>query len=316
MSLLPLGGVRVADHSVGIAGAYAAKLLSDSGATVVKIESPYRDPLRRRRALYEHLHEHHEQVVIDPTSALDRSRLDELLSSSGIVLGGSDSSGTRPRTDWNANLATLNPAAIAASISPFGASGPWCDGPANEFTLQAWSGKLATNYGGYADRPPVAAGGETGLWLTGAFVALGALAFFRLAARSGVGARVDVSILECMIAVFGQDAIARELADSRAGGTQRSGREIPSIHAASDGLVAFAIVTAQHWADFCVMIEQPAWGEDPELATSAGRRRRGEEVVAAVDAWVGERSTYEVTELAALLRIPAGVVADGATVPT
>jgi crotonobetainyl-CoA:carnitine CoA-transferase CaiB-like acyl-CoA transferase len=127
--------------------------------------------------------------------------------------------------------------------------------------------------------------------------------------------RVDLSVLECMVAVFGSDAIARQLNDGRVT-AQALGREIPAVHAASDGLVAFAIVTAQQWSDFCLMIEKTEWMQDPELATSAGRRRRGDEVAAAVDDWVGRRTTLDVTEHAALLRIPAGVVANGMTVPT
>ena len=45
--MLPLDGYTVIDMSVGIAGGYCTKLLADGGATVIKVESPEGDPLRR-----------------------------------------------------------------------------------------------------------------------------------------------------------------------------------------------------------------------------------------------------------------------------
>src|SRR5688500_13963429 len=43
----PLSGVEIVDLSSGIAGAYCTKLLADGGATVIKLEGPGGDPLRR-----------------------------------------------------------------------------------------------------------------------------------------------------------------------------------------------------------------------------------------------------------------------------
>ena len=324
MNPSPLRGLRVADESVGIAGAYAARLLSEAGAHVVKVEAPAGDPLRRRGAhegasgatvpLFAHLHDGHEQLVVDRRSSSDCARYAAVIADSAIILCGSDCSGVAPPTIVDQPIAAP-PGSVTLRVSPFGSSGPWKERAANEFTLQAWSGKLGQGYAAADGRVPVAAGGDTGLWLAGAFAALGALAFHRHAARAGASMHVDLSVLECMVAVFGSDAIARQLSDGPVV-TQPLGREIPSIHAASDGLVAFAIVTAQQWSDFCLMIGKTEWMTDTELATSAGRRRRGDAVTAAVDDWVGQRTTHEVTEHAALLRIPAGVVANGATVPT
>ena len=314
----------MADQSVGIAGAYAARLLSEAGAHVTKIEEPAGDPLRRRGALelasgatvplFAHLHDGHDQLAVDRRSPSDRARYAAVMGESDIILCGTDCTGAAPPTIVDERPA-LRRNAVTLRVSPFGTSGPWRDRPANEFTLQAWSGKLGQSYAVTDGRAPVAAGGDTGLWLAGAFAALGAVAFHRHATRVERSVQVDLSVLECMVAVFGSDAIARQLNDGRVV-TQTPGREIPSIHAATDGLVAFAIVTAQQWSDFCLMIDKAEWMHDTELATSAGRRRRGDEVVAAVDNWAAQRTTRDVTEHAALLRIPTGVVANGATVPT
>ncbi len=81
---LPLDGFTVIDLSVGIAGAYCTKLLADGGATVIKVEAPEGDPLRRWSAsgaevkagedgaLFSFLAGAKHSVVVDPGDSDDR----------------------------------------------------------------------------------------------------------------------------------------------------------------------------------------------------------------------------------------------------
>ena len=143
---------------------------------------------------------------------LGKHAYSESVSWADVVLEGSDTSAKAALHSVGENLPTdPNRGRVHVCISPFGATGPWQSRDANEFTLQGWSGKLVTNYAGPADRPPAAAGGEAGLWLCGTFAAVGALAFHRLAERTGRSVRVDTSTLEAMVAVFGSDALAWQL---------------------------------------------------------------------------------------------------------
>ena len=75
---------------------------------------------------------------------------------------------------------------------------PWSLGrpPQYRFTLQAGCG--STGGRGLPLEPPLSAGGRIGEWLTGTYAALGGIAAFLEAVRSGLGEHVDVAMLDCM----------------------------------------------------------------------------------------------------------------------
>ncbi len=312
----PLADLRVADFSAGIAGGYAGKLLADAGAQVTKVEVG-RDPVRDRTprghaepsALYLHLNA--DKLPGGESSAAT------VAGEAEIVIVGSDTSARLPdATESVLRDLDRTRARVIVQISPFGRTGPEAGLPATEFTMQARSGKLAMNAGG-AGGTPMASGGEPGLWLAGTFAALLGLGYLRLARSTGRVVDVDLSILESMVAVFGQDFIGAQLRSAAGVSVTSTGstEQIPATHRARDGQVSFAVVTAQHWSDFCVLIERPEWGSESDLLSAAGRRQRRAEVVPAIDAWVASHTVREVLEAAALLRIPTGPVTNGETAP-
>src|SRR5262245_4604481 len=94
----PLTGFRVIDLSDGIAGAFCAKLLADSGADVVKVEPPGGDPTRQlgpfpdsgphleRSALFLYLNTNKRSVVLDLDRAADRDSLLALVTDADAVV--------------------------------------------------------------------------------------------------------------------------------------------------------------------------------------------------------------------------------------
>lgn len=66
----------------------------------------------------------------------------------------------------------------------------------------------------------------------------------------------------------------------------------------------FCTIAAQQFQDFIVLIGRPDWLEDTELQQAPGRVRRREKFNRAVRAWTAPRSTAEVIDEAAALRIP------------
>jgi crotonobetainyl-CoA:carnitine CoA-transferase CaiB-like acyl-CoA transferase len=302
-----LEGVRVVDLSMEIAGPYCTKLLADAGADVVKVEPPEGDPMRdwASGALFEFLHTSKRLVVAEPADAAVR----DLCSRADIVV----------RNDVGASeIETLragNPALVVVSITPFGLDGPWRDRAATEFTLQAWCGSTASR--GEPERPPVAAGGRIGEWVAGTYAAVGGLAAWRSARRSGRGEHVDVALLDSMsltmntyTTVFAEFAGWPEM--------RRPIRtfEVPSIEPSSDGYAAFTTNSAQQFADFLVMIGHPELVDDVDLARALSRFRRRHEMVELIHAHTLQHTTAELLEQAAALRIPSGPVGNGATVTT
>ena len=292
-----LDGVRILDLTTGIAGPYCSKLLADAGADVVKVEPGDADPLRAwgSGALFEFLNASKRSVTAD----------DGLAEEADIILSNA--------ADDVGRLRGANSAAVVVTITPFGRSGPWVERPWTEFTLQAACGSIGQR--GLPECPPLAAGGRIGEWVAGTYAALAALAALREARRSGLGEDVDVAILDCMVVsmITYPSVFASFMGWPPLYGTGRT-VEVPSIEPTSDGYFVVTTNSAQQFQDFLVMIERADLMEDPELAQVAKRFARREEFLAAVHHHTQSRTTAQLLEEAALLRIPAAPVLDAAGV--
>ena len=107
--------------------------------------------------------------------------------------------------------------------------------------------------------------------------------------------------------------------ETQVGGVRpkRARATVGDVVPTSDGYVGFAVVNrVQHWLDFCAMIGRPDWAADRTLDGVATRTERSAELNPVIEAWCGERTTAEIVELAALMRIPCIEVGNGASIPT
>jgi crotonobetainyl-CoA:carnitine CoA-transferase CaiB-like acyl-CoA transferase len=303
--------LRVLSLGSDLAAGYCARLLADTGAEVVRIEDGSGDPLRGWSAsgsangdgaLFQYLAEGMTSVVVE-----DADSLIPVLQGADIVLWTPHSLMAQHFTP--ARIREIAPHAVVTAITPFGLTGPWADRPATDLTLQAMSGGVGQR--GLSNRPPLRAGGRLGDWMAGMFAAVHSLA----ANYGGGGELLDVSTLESLVL----STVVHPVSWFTIAGFPLRPirmRNLPDIHPTKDGHVGFMVVTGQQWLDFCVLVERPDWGDDPELGLMAKRVARRDELVAAIDAWCAQRTNAEVLELADLLRVPAAVVGDGPTIPT
>ena len=313
--------MRVLDLSTGIAGGYCAKLLSDAGGDVIKLEPPGGDPLRRRSAsgsavdsaaggpLFQYLHSGQRSAIADLTTDAGRELALRAAAAADLVIetfapGEIEALGLGPDA-----LHIRNPATSLVSVSPFGRGGPWSNRAATEFTLQAWCGSLASR--GIPGSPPVGVGGSAGEYVAGSAAASAAALAVLEARRSGRGQHVDVSMLETMILSFTPYQPIFAQMEERLYGRSI---EIPSIEPAADGWVGICTITHQQWADFSAMIGHPEWGDDPTLSHAAVRMPRHKEIRGAIAEWTTKRTVAEIVETASLLRIPVTPVGNGHTV--
>ncbi len=171
--------------------------------------------------------------------------------------------------------------------------------------MQAWAGGLIGLGRGSPDRAPVFVGGQVGEWLTGVYAAIGTLTSLGRAGHE----LVDVSMLETIALCLTYYPVS--FADM-AGRPFRSGRSVltPGVESTSDGLVGVGVGTGQQWLDFCVMVEHPEWIEDKSLFVNRAHLRPD------IAAWMAQRTSAEVLELAGLLRIPHAPIGNGATIPS
>ena len=322
----PLDGCLVVDLSSGIAGAYCTRLLADGGATVIKVEPPEGDALRRWTAsgelppdgrdapLFSHLAGGKQSVVFGPDGERAAADLDELLDRVHAVVWSpgpaAAAGGARADSGAPQSLLSAHPHLVVAAITPFGLDGPWRDRPATEFTLQAWSGGIIGLGRGAPDRPPVHVGGQVGEWLSGAYAAVGIQAALAGARETGAGQLVDLSMLEVAVLCLTYYPVTFFEALRRPWRTERSLFQ-PGVAAAKDGLVALGCGTAQQWFDLCAMVGHPEWIDPDEPVRIGALTQR---YAPQLREWVADRTVADIRDLATAFRVPNAPVSSGATV--
>ena len=322
----PFTGVRVIDLSSGIAGGYCTKLLADLGCDVIKVEPPGGDPLRQWSAsgslgtdgdpdgaLFRFLNTSKRSVIADAGTADGVGAILLLVSGAAVVVENWAPGVAEARGLGIDALQAVESSVSLVSLSAYGRGGPQSTLPANEFTVQGWSGSISTR--GTLDRPPLTAGGATGEWATGTFGALAAVTFLQQTLARGRGDHLDVSMLEALMLTHTTYAPLFASYLGQRGAPNTRSIELPSIEPASDGWVGFCTVSGQQFADFANLIGRPEWVGDPAWMLQTGRQQRYREFRAAVAEWTSTRTVAEIVDEATLWRIPVVPIGDDATIP-
>ena len=322
---MPLAGYTVVDLSTGIAGAYCTKLLADGGATVIKVESPEGDPLRRWSAsgadippggdgaLFSFLAGSKHSVVADPEVGDDVRMVERLLASADSAVWSGGSKVAEYQGFTPSAIHRAYPRLTVTSITPFGLEGPWRDRAATEFTLQAWSGGIVGLGRGLPERAPVFVGGQVGEYMAGAYASAATMASWFRRASGGLGQPgdlVDLSMLETQILCLTYYPVTYF---EMLGRPWRNARRltVPGVAQAKDGLVDLGCGTAQQWFDLCAMVGHPEWiDEHSPLTITEQANVHADEIYA----WVESNPVDEIRDLATAFRIPNAPVANGANI--
>lgn len=198
-----LSGIRVLDFGNFITAPYAGMLLAEFGADVVKVERPGAgDPFRAfSGGLYSpHFQAHNRNkrsVALEHTTADGQAALEALVRQADVLL-----LNVRPGVEERIGLGyerlhQINPRLVWCSITGYGASGPYAERAAYDNVGQALSGWLSMYHQG---RDARVAGPAVSDAVTGLFAAMGILAALTERGRTGIGRKVEVSMLESMIA--------------------------------------------------------------------------------------------------------------------
>jgi crotonobetainyl-CoA:carnitine CoA-transferase CaiB-like acyl-CoA transferase len=194
------------------------------------------------------------------------------------------------------------------SISAYGLDGPYRDWPAFDLALQAMGGAMSLT--GEPGRDPVRMGlpmGDLAGGMFGAFAVAGAL--FRRA-RTGEGAHVDLSLLDCQVSLL--TYIAQYFwTDGRVP------RPMGSAHtsvvpygalATRDGHLIVAVFAEKFWAGFCVAAGREDWARDPRFAGNRDRVANREALGPMVEAVFRERTTEDWLERLRAHGVPAAPI--------
>ncbi|MGN4067455.1 CaiB/BaiF CoA transferase family protein [Burkholderia gladioli] len=312
----PLQGVRVIEIGTLIAAPFAARLMAEFGAEVIKIEAPETgDPLRKWRKLHEgtslwwYLQSRNKKsVCVNLKSSEGVEIVRKLASEADVVI-----ENLRPGAleklglGWDA-LHALNPKLTMVRISGYGQTGPYRDRPGFGAIGEAMGGIRYTT--GEIDGAPARVGVSLGDSLASLHGVIGALmSLLRVKTGQGEGQVVDVSLVESVFNLM--ESLVPEY-DLLGHVRERSGGALPGIapsntYRTEDG--AFVVIAGNSDPIFrrlMQVIGRPELAEDPALAHNDGRVRQNAMLDAAIGAWTSHHSIDEV--LAALERaeVPAG----------
>ncbi|MBU2511422.1 CoA transferase [bacterium] len=209
----PLNGIKILDLSWVYAGPFASMLLSDLGAEVVKVEGPpfgdwvrLAPPLKNGSSGYFYmLNRRKKSIGLDLKSAKGKQVFLDLVKQFDVVLE-NFKAGTMDKLGLGYDQAReANPKIIYGSINGFGSSGPYAHMPCVDPIAQAMGGLMSLT--GFPGQPPLKTGPAVADSLSGLYLALGIMGALRQMEQTGVGSRLEVSMMDSVFSVLEESVI-------------------------------------------------------------------------------------------------------------
>ncbi|KRC21712.1 MULTISPECIES: CaiB/BaiF CoA transferase family protein [unclassified Acidovorax] len=279
-----LSGIKVLEQGTFITGPAAGMFLADLGAEVIKIEQPGAgDPFRAfRGGLYsphfQTYNRNKRSITLNPKLPEDAAVFDELVKDADVYIqnfrpGAADRLGA-----GEARLRGLNPRLVYCAISGFGQTGPAAGRPAYDTVAQAASAflKLLVN-----PANPRVVGPALADAMTGFYAAYGVLGAIVERGRTGVGRKVEVSMLEAMCH-FNLDAFTHYFSEDEVMGPySRPSVSQSYVLECADGLwIALHMSSPEKfWQGLANAIERPRLFDDPRFATREARITHQEDLI-------------------------------------
>jgi len=313
----PLSDLRVLDLSRVLAGPYAAMLLGDMGAEIIKIEQPGDGDETRgwgppsaggESAYYLSINRNKRGLTLNLKHPDARRILLDLVRNADVLVD-NFKRGTLERMDLaDEVLWEANPRLIHASISGFGATGPYSDFPGYDFVVQAMSGIMSIT--GDPAGEPMKVGVAIVDVTAGLFLVNGILAALHVRASTGRGQRVDVSLLESALAWLanvGQNYLVSGQPPRRFGNAHPNVVPYQVFHA-QDRPLALGVGNDRQFALFCRLAGRPDLPADPRFATNSARLENRDALIPLVEALIGAKPADEWVRLLNDAGVPAGPI--------
>ena len=276
--MAPLSGVTILDLTHVLAGPFASLSLADLGAKVIKLERPSAGDDTRsfppfvagESAYFATLNAGKLSISLDLKAEDDRRIFERLLARADVILE-NYRPGVMERLGYGyESLHKTHPRLIYGAVSGFGHTGPDAAKPAYDMVVQARGGVMSIT--GEEGGPPVRVGASIGDIVAGMFLAQGVLAALYEREKTGLGAKIDIAMLDAQLAIQ-EHAVAITTATGTPPG--RTGARHPTItpfstYRAADGFFVIAAGNDAMFATLCTTLNLPL-ADDPRFATNAAR---------------------------------------------
>jgi crotonobetainyl-CoA:carnitine CoA-transferase CaiB-like acyl-CoA transferase len=305
-----LDGLRVLDLTLMLAGPFASMLLADQGADVIKVEpkegdftrtlGPYHkdDAQRVFGGYFQSINRNKRSITIDLKSPEGREAFLKLVRASDVLVenfraGVMDRLGLSYET-----LRAENPKLVYAAIRGFGdprmSASPYADWPAYDVVAQAMGGVMGIT--GPDSHSPTKVGPGIGDILPAAFCAYGVMAAVFSAQRTGRGQFVDVSMLDCILALC-ERSLYQYTYENRT--PLPEGNRHPFIAPfgmvpCKDGHVTIACPADNFWLELCRIMERPDLAFEQRFSTIPERAKNADALYQEVGAYAAQFTKKEL----------------------
>ncbi len=283
MSARPLAGLRVVELARILAGPWAGQTLADLGAEVIKVEAPEGDDTRAWgppfidrdgtpvAAYFHAANRGKRSVVADFRTAEGQAKVRALLADADILIENFKVGGLAKYGLDYPSLKAQFPGLIYCSITGFGQDGPYAHRAGYDYIIQGMSGLMSIT--GPAEGEPHRVGVAVTDLFTGVYSATAILAAVIERGRTGLGAHLDLSLMDCAVSVMANQAM-NYLATGAAPG--RTGNWHPNlgpyqVFEVADGHLIIATGNDGQYHRLCRILKLEALIDDPRYRRNADR---------------------------------------------
>jgi crotonobetainyl-CoA:carnitine CoA-transferase CaiB-like acyl-CoA transferase len=308
----PLTGMRVIDATANVLGPIATQLLGDMGADVVKIETPFGDPMRGSgasrspdmAAFFMNMNRNKRSVVLDLKRPTAREALLRLVEGADLFVHNMrQAAAGRLGIDY-ASLRARNPRIVYASASGYGSQGRHRDRPAFDDVIQGASGVAGLNgrMQGTPRYAPMALADKT----AGLVFASAILLALLHRERTGEGQHVNVPMFETLVSVNLVEHLWNGVLDEpEAGlGYPRVLSPMRKPFGTTDGYICIHAASNEQWQRLLTVIGHPEAAKDPRFVDRRGRTENVEALYGIVADAMRTATTREWAERLDAVDIP------------
>ncbi len=300
----PLTGIRVVDLSAMLSGPWAADILGDQGAEVIKVEPPeVGDHVRALRnqvgglaSMFVNVNRSKRSLTLDLKSTEGVQVLKQLVATADVVVQNFRPGVVERLGIGYDDLREINPRLVYLSISGFGEDGPYAKRRVYDPIVQALSGLTTVQAGSDTDRPRLI---RTVLpdkltAVTGAQAVCSALVARSV---SGEGQHVRLSMLDTVLGfLWASDMNAYTFVEQPVA-PEKAASFIDLIYETADGWITVSTMSNREWTAFCEAADRPDLLTDPRFDTPSKREENVDERLAEIQKVLLQRPASEWLEL-------------------
>jgi len=310
----PLAGVRVLDLTRVLAGPFAAMMLGDMGAHVIKVEEAGKGDDTRKwppfvggeASYFMSVNRGKRSLTLNLKAPAGVAILKRLAAKSDVVLE-NFRTGTMEKLGLGYDtLRRANPRLVYCAISGFGESGPEAARGGYDLIVQGESGLMDIT--GFADGPPVKVGTSVADLVSGMAAAHGIVLALLARTRTKRGQKVEISMLDVMASLLTYQAGLYFATGAR---PTRRGNAHPSIvpyevFKAADAYLTLGVANNGLWKQCCAALARPDLVTDSRFDTEAKRVEHRAVLVPLLNEIFGTRDVDEWLKRLEAVGVPAG----------